>query len=150
MGKLDAVAGYRPGENEPYMNTRQLEYFKRLLLEWRHRQLREDRGILAVLQQNETAPVDHLDHSAQMAATEIDLTSKLRNRKLLARIEAALRRIDDGSYGYCLESGEPIGLRRLEILPFATLSVEAQEQVEHARRIHYHGSSEQMGMGDFF
>ena len=142
MGKLDATAGYRPGENEPYMNPRQLNYFKGVLLEWRRRQFREERGILAVLQQDETAPADHLDRSAQMAARDLELTSKLRNRQRLAQIEAALHRIDEGSYGYCLESGEPIGLRRLEILPFATLSVEAQEQMEQSRRLHSRESND--------
>ena len=136
MEKRDTVADYRPEENEPYMNPRQLGYFRGLLMEWRRRLLREERGILAVLQHNETVPADPLDQGVEMAARDFELTSKLRNRKLLKQIEAALQRIDEGSYGYCLESGEQIGLRRLEILPFATLSVEAQEQMEHARRMH--------------
>jgi len=139
--KSVAVATYRPNDKEPYMNPRQLTYFKNLLSERRHRLWREDRGLIAVLQCDETAPADPLDRGMQMAALDLDLTSKLRNRQLLNQINAALERIEEGSYGYCLESGEPIGLRRLEILPFATLSVESQEVMERSRRLHRDANS---------
>lgn len=135
-GKSVAMAVYRPNDQEPYMNPRQLTYFKNLLTEWRHRLWREDRGLMAVLQCDDTAPADPLDRGMQMAALDLDLTSKLRNRPLLNQINAALEQIEEGSYGYCLESGEQIGLRRLEILPFATLSVESQEVMERSRRLH--------------
>lgn len=147
MGEANSAADYRPSDQEPYMNPRQLSYFRQLLTEWRRRLWREERGLMAVLQSDDTAAADPLDHGVQMAARDFDLTAKLRNRQLVTQINAALERIEDGSYGYCLESGEEIGLRRLEILPFATLSVECQEQIERSRRNHRTASEHESATG---
>lgn len=134
------VVDYRPSDQEPYMNSRQLAYFRQLLTQWRSRLWNEDRGLIAVLQNDGTDSADPLDHGVQTAARDFDLTTKLRNRQLIVQINAALERIEDGSYGFCLESGEEIGLRRLEILPFASLSVECQEQKERIRRLYSQGN----------
>jgi DnaK suppressor protein len=118
------------------MNSQQLAYFRELLTQWRNRLWNEERGLRAALQNDDSASADPLDHGVQMATRDFDLTTKLRTRQLIAQINAALERIEDGSYGFCLESGEQIGLRRLEIVPFATLSVECQEKKERMRQLY--------------
>ena len=137
MGKMSTTDDYRPNDQEPYMNPRQLTYFKQVLTEWRRKLQRKERGLKAVLQCEKTVFADPLDRGIQAAAQDLDLTSKLRNQQLLKQINEALVRIDNGNYGYCLESGEEIGLQRLEILPFATLSVGCQEHIERTRHLHY-------------
>lgn len=124
----------RCDQAEPYMNPRQLEYFRRRLLEWRKALMAQEREISAALGQEPARPADPIDQGVQEASRLQDLEERLRHRRLLQQIDAALARIDDGSYGYCLESGEEIGLRRLEALPIATLSVEMQEQLERRER----------------
>lgn len=140
MRESASVVDYRPSDQEPYMNSQQLAYFRQLLTQWRNRLYNEERGLSTALQSDDTATADPLDQGAQMAARDFDLTTKLRTRQLIAQINAALERIEDGSYGFCLESGEQIGLRRLEIVPFATLSVECQEQKERIQRLYRQGN----------
>jgi DnaK suppressor protein len=127
---------YKPSDRETFMNERQREYFRRKLWRWRDEILRESRETLNQLQ----AEREHLPDLADRASTEtdrsIELRARDRQRKLIAKIDAALSRIDDGTYGYCDETGEPISLKRLEARPIATLSIEAQERHERAERVH--------------
>ena len=127
---------YKPTEREAFMNERQREYFRRKLWRWRDEILRESRETLNQLQTER----EHLPDLADRASTEtdrsIELRARDRQRKLIAKIDAALARIDDGTYGYCDETGEPIALKRLEARPIATLSIEAQERHERAERVH--------------
>ena len=127
---------YRPSEHEIFMNERQREYFRRKLLAWREDLLRESRETLAALQnENENHP-DFADRASSETDRAIELRARDRQRKLIAKIDSAVSRIDDGSYGYCEETGEPIALKRLDARPIATLSVEAQERHERRERIY--------------
>jgi DnaK suppressor protein len=127
---------YKPSDKETFMNERQREYFRRKLWSWRDEILRESRETLQQLQSER----EHLPDLADRASTEtdrsIELRARDRQRKLIAKIDAALARIDDGTYGYCEETGEPISLKRLEARPIATLSIEAQERHERSERVH--------------
>lgn len=128
--------GYRPTEDEPFMNERQREYFRRKLIRWKADILREAQETLATLQsENENHP-DLADRASSETDRAIELRARDRQRKLIAKIDAALARIDDGSYGYCEETGDPISLRRLEARPIATLSLEAQERHERNERVY--------------
>ncbi|MGJ3263059.1 RNA polymerase-binding protein DksA [Salinarimonas sp. NSM] len=128
--------GYRPTEDEPFMNERQREYFRRKLLQWKQDIIRESSETLATLQsENENHP-DIADRASSETDRAIELRARDRQRKLIAKIDAALSRIEDGSYGYCEETGEPISLKRLEARPIATLSLEAQERHERNERVH--------------
>jgi RNA polymerase-binding transcription factor len=130
---------YKPTEEEAFMNERQREYFRRKLLAWREDILRESRETLGVLQrENENHP-DVADRASSETDRAIELRARDRQRKLIAKIDAALGRLDDGSYGYCEETGEPIGLKRLDARPIATLSVEAQERHEKRERVYRDG-----------
>jgi DnaK suppressor protein len=125
---------YRPSENEPFMNPVMREYFRQKLLRWRSELLQESSETLIHLQ-NETVPeADLTDRAATETDRFTELRTRDRERKLIGKIDAAMRRIDDGSYGYCEETGEPIGVRRLEARPIATLSLEAQERHERVER----------------
>ena len=127
---------YTPSENEAFMNERQREYFRRKLIAWKEDILRESRETLAALQsENENHP-DVADRASSETDRAIELRARDRQRKLISKIEAALGRLDDGIYGYCEETGEPIGLKRLDARPIATLSVEAQERHERRERVH--------------
>src|SRR5271154_3946765 len=127
---------YQPSEDEPFMNERQRDYFRRKLLAWKEDILRESRETLVALQsENENHP-DVADRASSETDRAIELRARDRQRKLIAKIEAALGRLDDGTYGYCEETGEPIGLKRLDARPIATLSVEAQERHERRERTH--------------
>jgi len=130
------VDEYKPSDREAFMNERQREYFRRKLWRWRDEILRESRETLNQLQTER----EHLPDLADRASTEtdrsIELRARDRQRKLISKIDAALSRIEDGSYGYCDETGEPISLKRLEARPIATLSIEAQERHERAERVH--------------
>jgi len=127
---------YRPSDDEPFMNDRQREYFRRKLIQWRDDILRESRETLAALQsENENHP-DLADRASSETDRAIELRARDRQRKLISKIEAALGRLDDGSYGYCEETGEPISLKRLDARPIATLSVEAQERHERRERVY--------------
>jgi len=127
---------YRPSEDEPFMNERQREYFRRKLIAWKEEILQESRETLATLQnENENHP-DLADRASSETDRAIELRARDRQRKLISKIDAALMRLDDGAYGYCEETGEPIGLRRLNARPIATLSIEAQERHERMERVH--------------
>jgi DnaK suppressor protein len=127
--------GYRPSDDEPFMNERQREYFRQKLLGWREDLLRESSLTLAHLQEESLSEPDLADRATLETDRSLELRTRDRERKLIAKIDEALRRIDDGTYGYCEETAEPIGLRRLEARPIATLSIEAQERHERLERI---------------
>src|SRR4028118_679874 len=136
MTKIMIDEGYRPSDDEPFMNDRQREYFRRKLIRWKGEILREAQETLATLQnENENHP-DIADRASSETDRAIELRARDRQRKLIAKIDAALSRIEDGTYGYCEETGEPIALRRLEARPIATLSLEAQERHERNERVH--------------
>lgn len=128
--------GYKPSEDEPFMSERQRDYFRRKLMGWKDEILRESRETLAALQsENENHP-DLADRASSETDRAIELRARDRQRKLISKIDAALSRIDDGTYGYCEETGEPIALKRLDARPIATLSVEAQERHERRERVY--------------
>jgi len=123
---------YKPTENEPFMNSRQTEYFRRKLLRWRDEILKESHETLESLKEESLHQPDLADRASAETDRAIELRTRDRERKLLAKIDSALKRIEDGTYGYCEETGEPISLKRLEARPIATLSIDAQER--HERR----------------
>jgi DnaK suppressor protein len=123
---------YRPTEDEPYMNDNQREYFRRKLLSWRDEILRGSNETLRQLKEEESRVADMTDWASVETERNFQLRARDRERKLLSKIDEALRRIQEGTYGFCEETQEPIGLRRLEARPIATLSIEAQER--HERR----------------
>src|SRR5215207_870853 len=127
---------YRPSDKEPFMNERQREYFRERLLAWKEDILREARETLQHLQDENQNHPDLADRASSETDRAIELRARDRQRKLIAKIDAALARIDDGTYGFCEETGEPISLRRLEARPIATLSVEAQERHERKEKLH--------------
>ena len=127
---------YRPSEDEPYMNARQTEYFRRKLIRWRDEILRGSDQTLKELKEQDTRLADATDWASAEIQRNFELRTRDRERKLLSKIDAALRRIEDGTYGYCEETGEPIGLRRLDARPIATLSLEAQERHERRERVY--------------
>lgn len=135
MTKADLPEDYRPSEDEPFMNERQRSYFRKKLLDWRQEILRESKETLDNLQRLEQHP-DTTDRASSESDRSLELRARDRQRKLIAKIDAALERIEDGSYGYCEDTGEPIGVKRLEARPVATLSVEAQERHERRERIY--------------
>ena len=139
MPKADVLASdpeYRPSEDETFMNQRQLEYFRRKLLAWKDEILRESRETVVHLQSETENHPDLADRATSETDRALDLRTRDRQRKLISKIDEALRRIDEGSYGYCEETGEPIGIARLDARPIATLSLEAQERHERRERIH--------------
>ncbi len=127
---------YRPSDDEPFMNDRQREYFRQKLQQWRLALLRESEDTLEHLQEGGVLEPDIADRASAEMDRSLELRTRDRFRKLIAKIDAALGRIEDGSYGYCDETGEPITLRRLEARPIATLSIEAQERHERMERTH--------------
>jgi DnaK suppressor protein len=127
---------YRPREDEPFMNERQLEHFRQKLLNWKEDILRESRETLSHLQTDTENHPDLADRASSETDRALELRTRDRQRKLISKIDEALRRIEDGVYGYCEETGEPIGLQRLEARPIATLSLEAQERHERRERVH--------------
>ena len=129
-------AAYRPGDDEPFMSERQLEYFRTKLQAWKDDILREARGTVIHLQAETENHPDLVDRASSESDRALELRTRDRQRKLIAKIDSALRRIEDGSYGYCEETGEPIGLARLDARPTATLSLEAQERHERRERVH--------------
>jgi DnaK suppressor protein len=132
----DVTREYRPSEDEPFMNGRQRAYFRSKLLSWREDILRESRETIASLQEEQSNHPDLADRASSEADRALELRTRDRQRKLIAKIDSALRRIDEGTYGYCDETGEPIGLRRLDARPIATLSIEAQERHERRERVY--------------
>jgi DnaK suppressor protein len=127
--------GYRPTAGEEFMNARQIEYFRIKLSSWKDSILRESQGTLATLQTESLREPDVNDRASSETDWSLELRTRDRQRKLIAKIDAALRRIEDGEYGYCEVTGEPISLGRLEARPIATMTVEAQERHERQEKI---------------
>ena len=127
---------YRPSDDEGFMNPLQVEYFRQKLFRWRAELLRDADGTLASLSEGGIHEADITDRASVETDRALELRTRDRARKLINKIDQALARIDAGNYGYCEESGEPIGLRRLEARPIATLSIEAQERHERMERVH--------------
>jgi len=129
-------ADYRPSEDEEFMNPRQLEYFRQKLLQWREELLVESSGTLINIKDGGLSQPDVTDRATLETDRSLELRTRDRERKLVSKIDEALQRIGDGRYGYCEDTDEPIGLRRLEARPIATLSLEAQERHERRERTH--------------
>ena len=127
---------YRPAEDEPFMNERQTEYFRRKLISWKNELLDETRDTIEGLQESTRNIPDVADRASEETDRAIELRTRDRQRKLVAKINAALRRIDEGEYGYCEVPGEPISLKRLDARPIATMSLEAQERHERREKVH--------------
>ena len=127
---------YRPAEDEPFMNERLVEYFRRKLVAWREALLEGSRDTIEGLQDGTRAIPDVADRASEETDRALELRTRDRQRKLVAKIDAALRRIDEGEYGYCEVTGEPISLKRLDARPIATMSLEAQERHERRERVH--------------
>ena len=127
---------YRPAEDEPFMNERQLEYFRRKLLVWKEDILNGSKETLAGLANGTRSLPDIADRASEETDRALELRTRDRQRKLVAKIDAALRRIDSGEFGYCEVTGEPISLRRLDARPIATMTLEAQERHERSERVY--------------
>jgi DnaK suppressor protein len=131
-----AALDYRPSESEPFMNPRQRDYFRSKLGSWKEEILRESRETLDSLQEENQNHPDMADRASSESDRALELRTRDRQRKLIAKIDAALKRIDDGTYGYCEETGDPIGVARLDARPIATLSLEAQEMHERREKVY--------------
>lgn len=127
---------YRPAENEPFMNERQLEYFRRKLLVWKQELMSQSAETIDNLQDSARNVPDITDRASEETDRALELRTRDRQRKLVAKIDAALRRIENGEYGYCEATGEPISLKRLDARPIATMTLEAQEKHERRERVH--------------
>jgi DnaK suppressor protein len=127
---------YRPAEDEPFMNERQLDYFRRKLLNWKQDLLAESRDTIEGLQDNTRNIPDVADRASEETDRALELRTRDRQRKLVSKIDAAIRRIDEGEYGYCEVTGEPISLKRLDARPNATMTLEAQERHERREKVH--------------
>lgn len=130
----DLPSGYRPSDSEPFMNPRQLEYFRRKLVAWKEDILKESQETLQHLQEDSLREPDIADRASSETDWSVELRTRDRQRKLVAKIDSALSRIEHGEYGYCEESGEPIGIERLDARPIATMTVEAQERHERQEK----------------
>jgi len=131
-----ATDEYRPSDDESFMNDRQKDYFRRKLLDWKQDILRESQGTLNHLQEDDKNLPDVADRASSETEKALELRTRDRQRKLISKIDGALRKIDTGEYGYCEDTGEPINIRRLDARPIATLSLEAQERHERDERVH--------------
>src|SRR6188768_3537908 len=131
----DGADGYRPSADEPFMNPRQLDYFRDKLLAWKDAIHRESAGTLTQLQSESLREADLTDRASSETDWSIELRTRDRQRKLISKIDAAIRRIEEGEYGYCEVTGEPISLARLEARPVATMTLEAQERHERIERV---------------
>ena len=127
---------YTPAEDEPFMNDRQVKYFKRKLIAWKNDLLTETRETIEGLQDSTRNIPDIADRASEETDRALELRTRDRQRKLVSKIDAALRRIDEGEYGYCDVTGEPISLKRLDARPIATMSLEAQERHERREKVH--------------
>jgi DnaK suppressor protein len=127
---------YKPSDDEPFMNPRQLDYFRRKLLDWKASILAESRMTIEEMQAGTRNIPDIADRASEETDRALELRTRDRQRKVVSKIDAALRRIDEGTYGYCEETGEPISLKRLDARPIATLSLEAQERHERKEKVH--------------
>lgn len=133
---VSEVDDYRPSKDEPFMNDRQKEYFKRKLLAWKNDILRENQGTLNNLQEDDNHLPDIADRASSETEKALELRTRDRQRKLISKIDSALRRLETGEYGFCEETGEPISVGRLDARPIATLSLEAQERHEREERVY--------------
>lgn len=133
---IDLPEGYAPKEAEPYMNPMQLEYFRRKLLTWKEELINESLETLQTLKEGDWQEADYNDRATVEEEAALELRRKDRCRKLIKKIDEALERVNDGSYGYCLETGDEIGLKRLEARPIATYSIEAQQRYENYEKQH--------------
>lgn len=127
---------YQPAEDEPFMNDRQLEYFRKKLTDWKNSIVADSRETIEGMQEGARNIPDVADRASEETDRALELRTRDRERKLVAKIDAALRRIEEGTYGYCEETGEPISLKRLDARPIATLSLEAQERHERKEKVH--------------
>ena len=127
---------YTPADDEPFMNDRQLEYFRRKLLAWKNDLLSDSKDTIEGLQDGTRNIPDIADRASEETDRALELRTRDRQRKLVTKIDAALRRIDDGEYGYCEVTGDPISLKRLDARPIATMSLEAQERHERREKVH--------------
>ena len=127
---------YKPTDDEPFMSDRQKSYFREKLINWKNDILREARETLEILQQENANLPDIADRASSETDRAIELRARERQRKLISKIDAALKRIDDGTYGFCEETGDPISLKRLDARPIATLSIEAQERHERREKVY--------------
>src|SRR5512141_2319862 len=133
---LAKTKAYRPSDKEPFMNERQRDYFRAKLLAWREDILKEAKETLLHLQEENQNHPDIADRASSETDRAIELRARDRQRKLISKIDAAIGRIDDGTYGYCEETGDQISLKRLDARPIATLSIEAQERHERRERVY--------------
>lgn len=127
---------YRPAEDEPFMNDKQLEYFRRKLQDWKTELLAGSRDTIEGLQDNTRNIPDVADRASEETDRALELRTRDRQRKLVAKINSAMRRIDEGEYGYCEMTGDPISLKRLDARPIATMTLEAQERHERREKVH--------------
>jgi len=127
---------YTPADDEPFMNDRQVEYFRRKLTDWKSSILEGNSDTIKGMQEGTRNIPDVADRASEETDRALELRTRDRERKVVSKIDQALRRIDDGSYGYCEDTGEPISLKRLEARPIATLSLEAQERHERKEKVH--------------
>ncbi|MEE2946114.1 RNA polymerase-binding protein DksA [Cognatishimia activa] len=127
---------YVPADDEPFMNDRQIEYFRRKLIDWKEELLAGSRDTIEGLQDNTRNIPDIADRASEETDRALELRTRDRQRKLVAKIDSALRRIDEGEYGYCEVTGDPISLKRLDARPIATMSLEAQERHERREKVH--------------
>ena len=136
--KQDSILpdGYTPAEDEPFMNDRQLEYFRKKLTDWKNDILEDSRDTIEGLQDSTRNIPDVNDRASEETDRALELRTRDRQRKLVSKIEAALRRIDEGEYGYCEVTGEQISLKRLDARPIATMTLEAQERHERREKVH--------------
>jgi DnaK suppressor protein len=134
--KPTLTEGYRPSDDEPFMNAQQRAYFRTKLQTWKNDIVKETMETLQVLHEDTVQHADIADRATSETDRALELRARDRQRKLIGKIDGALHRIEDGSYGYCVDTGEPISLKRLDARPIATLSLEAQERHERRERIH--------------
>ncbi len=133
---VELPEGYEPSESEPFMGELHQEYFRRRLNTWKDEIIQESKATIVALQEENNNHPDMTDRASSESERNLELRTRDRHRKLTAKIDAALRRIEEGTYGYCEETGEPIGLKRLDARPVATLSIEAQEAHERHEKIY--------------
>ncbi|MDA0221180.1 MAG: RNA polymerase-binding protein DksA [Proteobacteria bacterium] len=133
---VKSSGSYKPAQNKPYMNPKQREFFRGKLLAWKEELIQDSSQTIRHLQEETTAQPDLADRASTETDRSIELRTRDRERKLISKIDEALRRIDDGTYGFCEETGEPIGVKRLEARPIATLCLEAQERHERRERVY--------------
>ncbi len=133
---VDLPDDYEPKEDEPFMNERHQEFFRRKLLAWKEEILRESKETLSALQLEHNQHPDLVDRASSETERSLELRTRDRQRKLISKIDSALRRLEEGTYGYCEETGDPISLSRLNARPTATLSIEAQERHERREKVY--------------